>query len=101
MLAAQRSYPARRSLVCPANQCIEQSKLYGMGLTSAKGVAVLGGSHFHKAFEGSGKVTLVGEPRGRSNRCQGSIGRTKLVARVFDAKLANILSDTTTTKPAE
>ena len=55
----------------------------------------------HKAFEGSGKVTLVGKPGGRSDRCQRSIGLTKLVAGVFDAKLTNVLSDATTMKPAE
>ena len=72
-----------------------------MRLASGKGLAVSSWSHFHKAFEGSGKVTLVGKPSGRSNRCQRSIGFTKLVAGVFDAKLTNILSDATTTKPAE
>ena len=83
------------------NQCIEQSKLYGMRLASGKGPAVLSRSHMHKAFEGSGKVTLVGKPSRRSDRGQRNIGRTELVAGVLDAKLANVLSDSTTTKPAE
>src|SRR6266404_1152874 len=93
--------PTRRSLVCPDNQCIEQSKLYGMKLALGKLPAILSWSHFHKAFEGSGKMTLVGKPSRRSDGCQRSIGLTKLVAGVFDAKLTNVLSDGTTTKPAE
>ena len=44
---------------------------------------------------------MVGKPGARSDRCQGGIGRTKLVAGVFNAKLTNILSDGTTIKPAE
>jgi len=72
-----------------------------MILASGKGLTVLSWSHFHKAFEGSGKVTLVGKPGARSDRCQGGIGRTKLVAGVFDAKLTNVFSDGTTIKPTE
>ena len=72
-----------------------------MELPSEKCATVLTRGHFHEAFEGSGKVTLVGKPSDRSNGCQGSIRRTKLVAGVFDAKMTNVLSDATTTKPAE
>src|SRR2546421_10337028 len=91
----------RGSLGCAANQCIEQSKLSGMELASRKCPTVLSRSHIHKAFEGSRKVTLVGKPGVRSNRCQRNIRRTKLAAGVFDAKLTNVFSDGTTTKPAE
>ena len=91
----------RHSLVPPAHHCIEQSKLCGTRLASGKGPAILGGSHFHKAFEGSGKVALIGKPSGGSDCCHRTIGRTKLLARVFDAKLTNVLSDATTMKPAE
>ena len=72
-----------------------------MELALGKVLAILSWSHVHKAFEGSGKMTLVGKPSRRSDRRQRSIGLTKLVAGVFNAKLTNILSDGTTIKPAE
>ena len=46
-------------------------------------------------------MALIRKPGGRTNRCQGNIGRTERTTGLLDAKLTNVLSDSTMVELAE
>ena len=72
-----------------------------MSLAAVESCPVFCRSHANEAFESSGKVALVRESGGRSNRCQRRIGRIEGAAGMFDAKLTNIFSNSTAVELAK